>query len=73
MWRRALWILSLIVLIVTTVRELQDPEALRFHAVTLVVLSVVAAVGSVAAIVLVAVRRLLSRGDNQPPSLGQIR
>ena len=60
-------------MIVTAVRGFQDPEAVRFYAVTVVVLSVAAAVGSVAAVILVAARTLLSRWDNQTPGLGEIR
>jgi hypothetical protein len=70
---RAFNYLIVALLSANAVRSLRDPEALRFFAVTIVVVAAVAAVGSVAAVVLVAVRRFLSRWDNQTPSLGEIR
>jgi uncharacterized membrane protein len=53
--------LMLLVPVANAVRVLQDPEALRFFAVAIVVAAAVGAVGSVVALILVAVRRLSTR------------
>jgi hypothetical protein len=49
---------------INIVRAVRDPEAVRFFGVSLLVLSVVGALGSAAALILVGVRRLLHGGTS---------
>jgi hypothetical protein len=58
---RVLWGLLLLAMVANAIRVLQDPEALRFFAVAIVVLVGVSAVGAVVALILTAVRRLSNR------------
>jgi hypothetical protein len=53
--------LMLLLSLANMVRVLQQPQALRFFAVAIVVAATVGAVGSVVALIIVAVRRLSSR------------
>jgi hypothetical protein len=58
---RAFLGLLLLMTVANAVRVLQDPEALRFFGIAIVVVLAVAAVGSAVAVILVAVRRLWAR------------
>ena len=64
----ACWCLLVLGSAANAVRVLQDPEALRFIGVAIVVVAAFATVGSLAALALVAVRRL-SRRNGVTPSL----
>jgi hypothetical protein len=58
---RVVWAAILLVSLANAMRVLQQQEAMRFFGVAIVVIAAVGVVGSISALILIAVRRVLSR------------
>ena len=60
-WMRILLLLWLVLTIANTIRALREPDTLQFFAVSLAVLAVPIAVGSIVAVPVLALRRRQAR------------